>query len=323
MSTPNRILVFRNGSIGNTLAAVPALRCLRESFPNAQIHVLVDKQGIELLQNCPYVDSLVVYDRHGADRSLVGFLRTAAKVRALNPDACILLKRFFRNGLLAKLSGAERRIGFATNGKAPFLNETIPYDESVHIAELNLRLVRFVSANATVPPLPEVFVTQAEQTETRTWLKENSVYAPYTIVHFGGVTTGAEFVPFGLRVALIKTLVSNNPIVVIGNGAVEQQAASRIKEAIPRAVNAIGLPLRQTIALIACADRFIGTNSGPMHIAAAARIPGIALFKRDDRYEIERVKWRPLFDNLKIVPVDTDSSQSEIVELVRKAWSTD
>ena len=68
MATPNRILVFRNGSIGNTLAAVPALRCLRESFPNARIHVLVDRQGNELLQNCPYLDSLVVYDRNGADR---------------------------------------------------------------------------------------------------------------------------------------------------------------------------------------------------------------------------------------------------------------
>jgi len=323
MLTPNRILVFRNGSIGNTLAAVPALRCLRESFPNARIHVLVDRQGTELLQNCPYVDSLVAYDRHGADRGLVGFLRTAAKVRALNPDACILFKRFFRNGLLAKLSGASRRIGFATDGKAPFLNEAIPYDESVHVAELNLRLVRFVSANAKVPPLPEVFVTQSEQVEVHAWLNENNVDAPYTIVHFGGVTTGADFVPFELRVALIKTLAVNDSIVMIGNGTFEQQAASRINEVIPRAVNAIGLPLRQTIALIAGAARFIGTNSGPMHIAAAARIPGIALFKRDDRYEIERVKWRPLFDDLKIVPVHTDSTQSEVVELARKAWPTD
>ncbi len=322
MATPNRILVFRNGSIGNTLAAVPALRCLRESFPNARIHVLVDRQGNELLQNCPYLDSLVVYDRNGADRGLVGFLRIATMVRALNPDTCILFKRFFRNGLLAKLSGATRRIGFVTDGKAPFLNEAIPYDESVHVAELNLRLVRFVSANATVPPLPEVFVTQAEQAEAHEWLIKNHVNASYTVVHFGGVTTGADFISFELRVALIQTLAANDPTVIIGNGVAELQAASRIKEVIPKVVNATGLPLRQTMALIAGAGRFIGTNSGPMHIAAAARIPGIALFKRDDRYEIERIKWHPLFDNLKIVPVHTDNTQREVVELALQAWPT-
>ncbi|MBL0060167.1 MAG: hypothetical protein IPP40_01365 [bacterium] len=151
----------------------------------------------------------------------------------------------------------------------------------------------------------------------KTMLKE-----PYTIAHFGGVTSGADFVPLELRLNLIRTLAANKPIVIIGNGAIEKQSAVRLSREFANSVDATGLPLRQTMALIAGADRFIGTNSGPMHIAAAARIPGIGLFKRDDRYEIERVKWHPLYEKLRIVPVHPDFKQSETVELARQAWPT-
>ncbi len=322
MTLPKRILVFRNGSIGNTLAAVPALRCLRTSFPGTRIAVMVDKIGYELLENCPYFDSLLVYDRNGSGKGVSGFMRIVNSIRQEQPDSCILFKRFFRNGLLARLSGATRRIGFSTDGKAPFLNETIPYDESVHVAELNLRLVKAMGASAEVAASPEVFIKAGEQNEAQAWLHANRIENAYLIAHFGGVTGGAEFVPHQLRIDLIKALARDLPIVLIGNGSTEQQAAKDIKIELANSVDATNLPLRQSMALIAGAHRFIGTNSGPMHIAAAANISGIALFKEDDRYEVERVKWRPLHETLKIVPVSPMKTHSEIVDLARQTWLT-
>lgn len=320
MRTPERILVFRNGSIGNTLAALPAIKCLRESFPNSHIEVVVDNVGEELLANVPWFNSLTVYDRSGFDQGLSGFIRTATRLRNVNPDTAILFKRFFRNGLLARLSGATCRVGFETNGKAPFLNEVIPYDESVHVAELNLRLVRKIGASATVSLLPEIFVTTAEQEQAKDWLRKHNIRNEYIIAHFGGVTSGAEFVSQSLRVRLLLSLAPDLPIVVIGNGLHEQETAIKLAESIPSIVNATGLALRETISLIAGASRFIGTNSGPMHIAAASRVPGIALFHDNPRLEVERVKWRPLFEGLKIVPVHPDAKPEQIIDLARQAW---
>ena len=56
---PTSILAFRNGSIGNTLAAIPALRALRERFPQATLSVVVDYIGEELLKHCTWIDNMI------------------------------------------------------------------------------------------------------------------------------------------------------------------------------------------------------------------------------------------------------------------------
>jgi heptosyltransferase-2 len=321
MSTPERILVFRNGSIGNTLAAVPALRCLRESFSNAEIAVVVDPVGEELLANCPYVNRTILYDKHGRDGGVGGFLRVASRVRSFRPDVAVLFKRFFRNGLLSRISGAVQRVGFETDGKAPFLSVTIPYDESIHVAELNLKLVRLMGAIVDVPPTPEIFLTNAELNTARSVLQEHGIHGDYVVAHFGGVSGGAEFVSMECRGELLRKLCRNIPVVLIGTGAQESDQAGSLAESIEHAVSIVNQPLRVTMSVISLAAGFIGTNSGPMHIAAAARVPGIALFRNDQRYTIERTKWRPQFDGLKVVPIKAGESVSESIQRASSCWT--
>lgn len=317
---PRSILVFRNGSIGNTLAAVPALHALRDSFPATQITVVLDSLGRDLLQHCPYFDRVIVYNKRGNDEGLNGFLRVTKDLRHAEPDWAILLKRFFRNGLLARLSGARRRIGFQTDGRAPFLTESIPYDEGVTVAELNLRLIASTGAPASVSVLPEVFFGDDEHAAFATWRSESGLDSDYDVIHFGGITGGAGFLTMENRAALVRACVAARKGIVIGRGERETAEAYELQKVLPHLRIATGIPLRLTMLLIAHAQRFIGTNSGPMHLAAASRVPGIALFHHDARFAAEAVKWRPLFDGLKIVPVAIEDDTKSLIERATQAW---
>jgi ADP-heptose:LPS heptosyltransferase len=87
---PESILAFRNGSIGNTLVAVPALRALRRRYPQARLTVVVDPVGDELLAHCPWIDARIVYDRRGRDRGLAAWLRLVGRLRAVHPRHAVL-----------------------------------------------------------------------------------------------------------------------------------------------------------------------------------------------------------------------------------------
>jgi ADP-heptose:LPS heptosyltransferase len=290
---PTSILVFRNGSLGNTLAAVPALRSLRQRYPKIPLTVVVDPIGQQILAHCPWIDRLIVYDKRGHDRGLSRHLKLVRALRSVHPSHAILFKRFFRNGLLARLSGARVRAGFITDGKAPFLNLTISYDESVSVVELNLRLAALLDAPSTNRHL-ELFlapkdIDEAEQFVTHANPAGRNVY----VAHYGGRTTTPDFLPVERFATLLKEITHQNPVFLIGFGHGETLLAERIRSHLPTAHIACNLPLRVTAAMMQKAALFVGFNSGPAHLAAAVGIPELIFFRPDHHTEKEIRKWLP------------------------------
>ena len=310
MIEPTALLIFRNGSIGNTLMAVPALRALRAAFPKSRISVVVDPIGEELLKHCQYVDDLIVYDKHGRDNGLVGAIRVVRKLRAARPSHAILFKRFFRNGLLAFLSGAKVRAGFISDGTAPFLNVTTPYDLVTHIAQLNLRLVALLGAKSNDDRL-EVFLTDEDRSAARAWRDENGLSkSQYVCAHYGGVSVGSKFMPIEIFAELLEAKRFTLQVVFIGSGTDERDAAASLQRLLPGSKLAVNLPLRTTIALLEQSVAFAGFNSGPAHLAAACRRPGLVIFP-DDVYRKDSVRWRPLFEDLRVLSAQRDLSLAQ------------
>ncbi|MCL4304705.1 hypothetical protein KJZ99_02225 [bacterium] len=318
MKDPASILVFRNGSIGNTLMAVPALRALRMSFPNAPITIIVDQIGRDLLFHCPYVDELLVYEKRGQDAGLSGFLRIVGKARKTAPSHAILFKRFYRNGLIAFLSGAKVRVGFKTNGKAPFLNQTCPYDMQTHVAHLNLRLVELIGGTTQGDEL-EVFLSDEDHLKAEEWCaKHNLEQGGFVCAHYGGVTVSAEFMRTEVFAEFLARTCGERNVVLIGSGSSEMEWAHLISKKYDRSFVAVDLPLRTTIALVSRSAAFVGFNSGPAHLAAACKRPGLVISPHDI-YEKERVRWRPLYDALRIYPAWRDQTVDAWREWISEA----
>lgn len=307
---PESILVFRNGSIGNTLVALPAIRALKEQFPQAALSVILDNTGTELLRHVPFIDQIITYDKRGADRGFAAQLHFVRRLRKRRPTHAILFKRFFRNGLLAYLSGAEYRIGYMTDGKAPFLNKTILYDETLHIAQLNLNLLSLLGIEQQLTTYSIPFSEKDQIHTTQVLEQANVEQARFVVVHYGGSTTKPDFFPADRIQQLLQPLIdSGTNVVFIGAGPQEEALARETITQMGYGKLLMNLPVRIMAAVVSRARCFVGFNSGPAHIAAGVATPGVVIYRPDSGTENEIRKWRPLYD--KLIPVVPPREQQE------------
>ena len=300
MTDPTSILAFRNGSIGNTLVAVPALRALKRRYPRARLSVVVDPVGYELLEYCPWIDHLIVYDRRDRHGSLRGYLSLVGELRRQAPSHAVLFKRFLRNGLLAFLSGAAVRAGFSTEGKAHFLNLTIPYDETINIVDLNLKLAACMGAPSADRSL-ELHLTEADRSQGASLVEQRiGRGTPYVVAYYGGQTVPPEsLLPVGVFARMLRSLTENRiSVVLTGAGRHEKELATDILNALPHPVILMDLPIRVSAAIIKGASLMIGMNSGPTHIAAAVGTPLLVLIRPDTPTFSEQRKWLPVGNNV-------------------------
>ncbi len=57
-----KILVIRFSSIGDIVLTTPVVRCLKNTFPQAEIHFLTKKKFAQVLAGNPYIDKLHLFD---------------------------------------------------------------------------------------------------------------------------------------------------------------------------------------------------------------------------------------------------------------------
>jgi heptosyltransferase-2 len=144
---PLRILVIRYRFIGDTILAIPALRNLRQAFPNAVIDVLAEPVSGDTLAHCPYKNDLLYYgprlkgERKRQAAFPTSLLGAARFLRARRYDRCYILRRSFSSAILPLLAGIPHRVGFSTEGGNWLLQRSAPYLDK-HEAECFLDILR-------------------------------------------------------------------------------------------------------------------------------------------------------------------------------------
>ncbi|MBR2649826.1 MAG: glycosyltransferase family 9 protein [Sediminibacterium sp.] len=68
-----KFLVIRFSSIGDIVLATPAIRCLKQQVPNAEVHFLTKKSFKAVTEANPYIDKFFYYDDNLSE--LIGYLK--------------------------------------------------------------------------------------------------------------------------------------------------------------------------------------------------------------------------------------------------------
>jgi ADP-heptose:LPS heptosyltransferase len=112
--------------------------------------------------------------------------------------------------------------------------------------------------------------------------------SPLLAVHLGAGTSAKRW-PAGHWKALVGRFLADGWRVILVGGP-DDQAIARQVGTHERLRDWTGrLPLTETAALLERADFFIGSDSGPAHVAASAGIPSLILFSGTNRPR----QWRP------------------------------
>src|ERR1700733_13550842 len=152
--TGPRILVVRLGSMGDVIAALPAVASLKHSIPHSKITWVIDPKWSLLLEGNPYVDSVVHLDR----RNVVGLRNAWRELRSARYDFAVDFQGLVKSALVATLARPERIFGFnaeyARESAASWFYSTKVPIPSYHEIERNLDLAAAAGASNILRTFP-------------------------------------------------------------------------------------------------------------------------------------------------------------------------
>src|SRR5271156_5950860 len=102
--------------------SLPALRALRERFPDAEISILAKPWVADLYGREPFCNRLIPY----TPTDLASKWRAARDLRAFHFDCAILLQNAFEAAAVAFAARIPERIGYARDGRSFLLTRAIP-----------------------------------------------------------------------------------------------------------------------------------------------------------------------------------------------------
>lgn len=280
-----RLLIVKPSSLGDVVHALPTLSALRRQFPSARLSWLVKREWTDVLEGNPDLDEVLP-----VDLSAKGWPAAIRAVRAGRFDLVVDLQGLLRSAVLGWTSGSAVRVGF-TNGRegSPwFYTHRVPVpDAPMHAVDRYLLIARFLGAEPEKPdpsafPLPR---DPAAEARVETLLAAAGVQAGTMLA---ALNPSARWMtkrwPAESFAAVGDWLHQEGVRVVVIGGREERP----VGEAVMRAMHGAPIDLagkttmKELIALLRRLRVFITNDSGPMHLAAAAGTPVIALFGPTD-----------------------------------------
>lgn len=299
-SAIERLLIVRLSAMGDVIHTLPAAQALRDAFPNAMIGWLIEERWAELLcapgtprrgtlsPQRPLADWVHTVDLKGWRKSLFT-VQTAEKiarvwndVRSAQYDIAIDLQGAIRSAVLARWSAAPVVYGAAQPREVPaslwYTHRVIT--RGAHVVDQNLSIVESILGRQLTPPAVEFPRDTAAEGRVAQRLRESGA-RDFAIVN-PGAGWGAKCWPAERYGQVGRILASYGLRTIVNYGPGEQDIASEVERASDGAARPFQCTISELVALTRRAKLFIGGDTGPLHLAAALKIPVVAIFGPTD-----------------------------------------
>jgi heptosyltransferase-2 len=261
-------LVIQTAFLGDVVLTIPLLQALAER--HGPVDVVTTPGAAGLIETHPAVRRVVRWDKNGEDAP--GAWRLGRQLRDQGYGRVYLPHRSFRSALIAKLTGAAERIGFAD---APFparllYTATHPRRTDQHESVRLLGLLGDTVAGGDW----RMVTTAEDDAKATSWLRERGVADGFVALAPGSIW-GTKKWPYYAELAAAL----GRQVVVIG-GKEDAALGEAIVAAAPdKARSAVGqLSLRESAALLKHAGLLVTNDSAPLHLSTAVGTPILAIF---------------------------------------------
>ena len=304
---PNRILIIRLSAIGDVVFSSPLVDALKEAYQGADIFWLAESPVVPLLEHHPNLSDVIVWPRKewrelfSSGRWLAllkEIARFKKRLRQYRFDLVIDAQGLFKSAVLAWMTGAKRRVGFAS--KEPtraLLTERIKKDGGPAISSEYRAMAAHLGCRSEPFPM-KVCVPPA----VRAWAEAFRGDTPYVAI-CPFTTRPQKHWPEIHWQALARSLVARGLRVVVLGGPADNASADRIFIDIP-VVSMVGkATLLESAALVSRADLVIGVDTGLTHMGWAFEVPTLALFGSTCPYrDVGGLRGAVLYKNMPCSP---------------------
>jgi ADP-heptose:LPS heptosyltransferase len=259
------ILILRYSSIGDIVLTSPVVRCLRKSFPEAEIAFATKTTFRNLVAYNPYLSRFFLLDRD--------FQHHLSELKAFKPDLIVDLHHNLRT---ARIKTALRcrscsfdKLNLEKWLLVNFKWNLMPYR---HVVD---RYMQTLSGEGVVydgQGLDFFFPDPYDDGPVNALLPPQNTFTAYAV----GGQYGTKKLPADLMRNVLQDM--SEPVVLLG----DKKDATTIQEAVqdlPGVTNLCGrLDLFGSAAVLRAARRVISHDSGLMHISAALKKPIASLW---------------------------------------------
>tara|TARA_Y100000034_G_C6840035_1_gene379933 strand:- start:239 stop:1288 length:1050 start_codon:yes stop_codon:yes gene_type:complete len=304
-----KILIISLSGMGCTLMYTPALRVLRERFPDAKIDCLVRNKAFgEVLTNNKDVDDVIVLQEKG----VVSMGLKTLKLMGKRYDISLINfpSRKFSINLFSYLVHAKKRLGHSYNHKflsTTFLqNRKLKADLNLDDVEQNLNLLKLLGINYNKKDVRTIL--NSNEGFGDEFLKENKIKGLIIGLHPGSSTDNEmalkrwDLKKFGeLCNKLIK---ENNAKILIFGGPEEIDIKNELNGLINNKGFVVNENLQKTFSLVEKCRLFVTNDSGLMHISVALGVKTIALIGPTSGPTDKNIRTMPYRENHIVIKKD-------------------
>jgi len=305
MATIKNILVVRLGGIGDVTVITPALKALKELYPNSKISLMTNRYSAEVVRGAPYADELITFTDLFSTQSIFDFLKPKILYQLYCLATLMLRKRFgificlhnlvkwpgvIKPLLLAILSRAPVRAGFNTCNRGFFLNVKTPDDSNKHLMLRCIDVIKQLSSHSKVNYMPqqptlEIWLDNEDREFANDFIGRNNINQSDFLV---GIHPGANPRHYSsqcwepTRFAQVANAISDKcgARILLTGSKTDQHILDKIIPLLktPPILSPENTTVKQLSAIIGHCNLFISNDTGPMHLAVAMKVPTIGIF---------------------------------------------
>lgn len=317
-----RIVALVPGGIGDQILFFPTLDDLKQSYPEAEVNVIVEPRAKDAYRVCKSVKEVLVYNFKDRN-AMADWANLLGLVRDREYDAVISLGQRWSVGLLLWLTGIQKRVGYAGSRGAAFLSDPVPLKTEQYAAQMYHDLLQGFGISKPCPPLainvPKQDIEWAEAEQQRLGVKESG----YILIHGGSSQLAKskgidKIYPVNSWRQIIQDLQQRQPNlpVVVVQGPEDGELVAQLLQACPQVKVIAPDDVGKLAATIAAANLMLCTDSAPMHLAVAVQTYTVALFGPTDP-----AKLLPLRDRFIAIKSPTgEMADISPQEVLKKVW---
>jgi ADP-heptose:LPS heptosyltransferase len=283
----SRVLIVDSGDLTELLFFAPVVNHLKSRFPGMRVTFLVREGNSELIRTMDQINEMISYEREHLSLFSTTYFTLLKRLKSREFNVVFLLERefSFARSLLAVLSRAKLRVGFAQEFNYPFINCELRLTSNDQYE--SQRAIGFLNALGIRP----------DDSLTRWRLPDQDVRWANQMIHFRkpdpneklivvdpGVGKGNHRLAERSFAQLVNQIAGRYPckVLVVSNN-LDQKGLDRFKSGLNvDLVDLVPKNVKEALALLSRADLLLSGNTDFFHFSVAMRLPSIGFFTRHD-----------------------------------------
>jgi heptosyltransferase-2 len=274
-----RILFIQTAFPGDAILTLPAIKKLKDFFPDCKIDVLCIPTTIEIFAASPFVDNAIFIDKRGEHKSLRSTYKFIKQLRLNNYTRIYSSHRSLRTSLIVLLLEVRNTYGFDNSMLMHVYKNLIPYSSSRHEVQRNFDLVGYEYDDQSWRTIPEIISNKESLEKVNTFIEQNDLQNGFIAIAPGSVWNTKKYPSDYYEVIITHCIDLKYKVLLIGgenDKSISETIAAKFSKYV---INTAGsFSIVESLELLRYAKLLVSNDSAPTHMGMCADVKVLTIY---------------------------------------------